>query len=148
MELIVSLGEKNKNMKIQEKKLEKMFILAGIKKENLYNALRQMYPEYLKPDLRKDWSEDNPTRNFCYVVSEFLKCFVLVNSSPYSLIVPGDNYKHYFVVDNGNIIDLTAEQFLDYSIIEYQEAKKSHFMNPSPSKRAKKLAKLMKYDID
>lgn len=133
-------------MRIAKKKLDEMFALSGVKKDDLYDALRKMGPVDLKPALRKDWSVENPTRNFCYVVSEFVQNFVLPGSTAYSLIVPGDDYKHYYVVDNsGHVIDLTAEQFPDYSIIDYQAAKKAHFMHPSPSKRARKLAGLMGY---
>ena len=60
-------------MRISEDRLQLMFKFAGIKKSILHNALLQMGRKHLKSKLFKDnWSEDNPTKNYCYVIAEFV----------------------------------------------------------------------------
>jgi hypothetical protein len=39
---------------------------AGVSRELLHRALRELGPTVLKPGLRVAWSSDNPTKNFCY----------------------------------------------------------------------------------
>lgn len=122
-----------------------MFDYAGVDRQQLYAALRIMANEgALKPAAKKTWTPENPTRNFCYVVSEWLHVYRSpAGTRAYSLVVPGDDYKHYFVRwPEGTIVDLTAEQFPDYSLIDYTQAKRASFMM-SPSKRAGRLHDLM-----
>ena len=60
-------------MRISEDKLQSMFRLAGIEKEKLHEALIKMGKKHLKTKAMKDnWSEDNPTKNYCYVIAEFV----------------------------------------------------------------------------
>ncbi len=134
-------------MKIDSKKSKKMFEIAGVDREKLFSCLIKMTAKpynCLKPAAKKSWSPENPTRNYCYVVSEwYLNYKAPKGSIAYSLVVPGDDYKHYFIMHpskefgvTGDIVDLTSEQFDDYSLVDYSKGKKAHFMYPSPSKRA------------
>ena len=119
-----------------------MFDLVNVDREQLHKALRGMAIDHLKPKLRKEWHFTNPTKNFCYVVSEWLFHYVLPEgSTAYRLQIPGYDVKHYFCrLPNKKVIDLTAEQFDDYENVLYENAKKATFMYPSPSKRARVLA--------
>jgi hypothetical protein len=128
--------------------LDTMFLKAGVTKEDMYDALRSMGPKELKPPLRKEWSPENPTRNFCYVIAEFVLNYCApAGSKAYSLEIPGDLAKHYYVVTPlGGILDLAAEQFADYGVVDYKAGKKTHFQHPSPSRRARLLAELLGYD--
>ena len=132
-------------MKIPIEVSEAMFKHAGVNRTDLHNALRQMGPKYLKGALKKQWSPDNPTRNFCYVVSEWVIAYKApAGSFAFRLPIPGDDAKHYFVRwADGTIVDLTAEQFDKWELVDYAVAKKASFMYPSPSNRAKVLNQLM-----
>ncbi|MFM7855682.1 MAG: hypothetical protein ACKO96_28070, partial [Flammeovirgaceae bacterium] len=94
----------------------------------------------------------NPTRNFCYVVSEFVYHYIAPRGSkPYGLRIEGDASLHRFVKwPDGTIVDLTCDQFPDYSLVRYENAKITPFMPVSgksqPSKRAKHLAQLMGFE--
>lgn len=129
-----------------------MFAQAGVNRERLLDALRQMGKKHLKKKSFKDiWSEKNPTRNYCYVVSEFVYYYLAPNGTvPYALVVPGDEGLHRFLKYpedyDPHIIDLTCDQFSDYSLIDYSKAKVCYFLQTActgPSKRARILAELM-----
>lgn len=134
--------------KIDAQILNRMFQFSGVDKAELYAALRKMGKAELKPDLRDEWTPENPTRNFCYVIAEFVHKFIApANSQAFRLKVEGDIAEHWFIRwPNGALVDLAAEQFEDYSKIHYENAKKAKFMHPSPSRRARKLAELMGID--
>lgn len=61
-----------------------------------------------------------------------------------TLVVPGDDTLHRFVKwQDGSIIDLTCDQFDDYSLLDYTQAKPRMFLQTGgrgPSKRARELA--------
>lgn len=131
-----------------------MFQAAGITKDALYAALRTMGPKALKPAFRSGWSEENPTFCSCYFVSEFAYFYLAPKGTkPYSVKVPGDPGTHRFLMwPNGQIIDLTAEQFPDYELVKsvYPNAKVTMFMQTGckgPSERAKDLADLLGYNV-
>lgn len=135
-------------MKVSQDKLNKMFEIAGISKESLYGALRTMGVKNLKSFMRPGWTEDNPSWGYCYVVSEMVYWYASPEATkPYSMKVPGDPGTHRFLRwPDGEIIDLTCEQFPDYSLVDYSTAKISYFMQTGckgPSKRAKDLASLL-----
>jgi hypothetical protein len=131
-------------MRISADKLDYMFSVAKVEKEVMYTALRVMGAKELKAPLRKEWSTENPTRNFCYVIAEMVLNYCAPGGSAYSLPIQGDQAKHYFVrTYTGTLLDLAAEQFPEYSVVHYEDAKKTHFQFPSPSRRARRLWELM-----
>lgn len=131
--------------RIDQTTLDRMFTIAGIDRHKLYDALRVMGPAELKPHLRSEWSPENPTRNFCYVIAEFVYCYIAPpGSTAHRLKIPGDVADHIFVRwPDRTIADLAADQFADYALVKYDEATKTHFQHPSPSRRARRLAELM-----
>lgn len=89
------------------------------------------------------WSEDNPTLNYCYVISEWVhRYFAPDGSQSFRVEVPGDPYGHRFNVwPDGSIVDLGAEQFGEQEI-PYHEARPFTFMKSGgsqPSWRAQML---------
>lgn len=139
-------------MRIPDGELNKMFILVGISKELLHEALRKMGTYSLKPYMREGWSEVYPTYGYCYVVSEFIYWYVAPKGTkPYSVKVPGDPGTHRFLRwPDTTIIDLTCDQFPNYALVPYEKAKVTPFMQTGckgPSKRAKELAQLLGYDV-
>jgi hypothetical protein len=138
--------------RISEEVLSKMFEVAGIRKEQLHSALIEMGPKFLhSKKMREEYDVNNPTRNFCYVVSEFVFYFIAPSGSKaYGLKIDGDESLHRFVKwPDGTIVDLTCDQFPDYSKVVYENAKVRPFLPVSgkaqPSKRARHLAKLLGY---
>lgn len=140
--------------KIRKDVLQKQFDLAEIDKEELYSALRFMGTKHLKTKkFKEQWSEENPTKNYCYVVAEFLWFYVApTGSKPYSLRVPGDDGLHRFVKwPCGTVIDLSVEQFSNYEDVDYTQARVRYPLQTGctgPSKRARLLASLMGYNED
>ena len=138
-------------MRIKEKELQKMFDKAGVTKAQLHEALKTMGKKHLKTKLMKDaWTMDNPTKNYCYVVSEFVYYYLSPpGSKPYKLAgIPGDDGLHRFIKwPDDTIVDLSVDQFDNYEDVDYSQAKVCYFMtnqyNKGPSKRARILAELM-----
>ena len=99
-------------MRIEEEKLQSMFSLAGIEKEKLHEALIKMGKKHLKTKAMKDnWSEDNPTKNYCYVIAEFVYYYLSPKGSkPFKLPgIPGDDGLHRFIMwPDNKIVDLVS----------------------------------------
>jgi hypothetical protein len=137
----------NPDKRIPLKVSQDMYALAGVNRDVLHDVLRSLAKKHLKPAMRKDWSPENPTRNFCYVVAEWLYTLHLPNGSvgphretAWKLVIPGDTALHYYVRNaDGVMLDLTAEQFLDFDVVNYGQERKATFMYPSPSRRAREL---------
>jgi hypothetical protein len=127
-----------------------IFRKVGIDKDRFYKALRTMGKDGLKTKkMRDEWSKDNPTRNYCYIVSEFIYKYIAPKGVKHLMLkVKGEGATHHFLkwVD-GTIVDLTAEQFgfkLDYS-----KARGSSFFNPPPygaAENTRRFAELMGFE--
>ena len=140
-------------MRITDNEIEKMFKIANLNRKDLLNALIEMGSKFLHNKKMKDEYDINiPTRNFCYVVSEFVYYYIAPEGSkPYGLRIDGDESLHRFLKwPDGEIVDLTCDQFIDYSKVVYDKAKITPFLSVSgkrqPSKRARHLAGLLKYE--
>ena len=118
-----------------------MFEVAGVDRDQLHAVLRSLAKGHLKAALRKHWVPENPTRFFCYAVSEYVWTFLAPpGTHAYSLTIPGEDLKHYFLRwPDGSVVDLTAEQFEDFSLVDYSCGKTARFMYPSPSRRAREI---------
>ena len=143
-------------MKISEERLQEMYKLAGVTKERFHKSLRCMGTQHLKTKLMKEsWSEDNPTKNYCYVIAEFVYYYLSPRGSkPYKLPgIPGDDGLHRFIMwPDYSIVDLAVDQFPNFEDIDYTQAKKCYFMyntqgNPGPSQRTRLLGKLMGFEL-
>jgi len=136
----------NKN-KINPLVVDRMFKKVGVDKEIFYKALKTMGRDGLKTEkMKEEWSEDNPTKNYCYNVSEYI--YKVVGKGKdikhLSVKVEGEDVPHHFIKwDDGTIIDLTAEQFDDYSKIDYSKSYLSGFVGKGISKRTKEFTRLM-----
>lgn len=138
-------------MKVDVSVLNGMFDFAGIDKEKLYDALRKMGTKQLKKEMRAEWKETNPTRCFCYVVSEFVYWYVApVGTKACSVSIKDDPWIHrYLRWPDGTVVDLTAEQFDNYENVNYENGRNRMFLQTGckgPSKRARLLAELMGFD--
>lgn len=139
-------------MRIQEEMLDSMFVQSGVSKARLHEALRTMGPKHLHTaEMRRRWTWDNPTTCYCYVVSEMLYWYVAPDGTkPFKLVVPEDPGLHRFLRwPDGNVVDLTADQFPNYECVDYGKAKVSYFLqvkSQGPSKRALMLASLLGYE--
>ena len=137
--------------KIKTELVDEMFNRVGIDRNNFYECLRELGEDGLKTNqMKEEWSEDNPTRNYCYVVSEFLYNYITPKGTKHlSLRLEGEDYTHHYLeLEDGTIIDLTAEQFDDYSIVDYSKGYSSGFIGKNVSKRTKMFAELMGYELD
>ena len=136
------------NQKINPMVVDRMFRKVGIDKKKFYESLISMGVDGLKTKQMKDeWSIENPTRNYCYVVSEFIyKYLAPKGTKHYSIKIEGEEVTHHFLKwKDGTIIDLTAEQFDDYNKIDYSKSYPSGFIGKGVSKRTKEFARLMGY---
>lgn len=143
-------------MKISEERLQTMYELAGVNKQTLHDALRVMGQKHLKTKLMKEgWTHDNPTKNYCYVIAEFVYYYLSPRGSkPYKLPgIPGDDGLHRFIMwPDYSVVDLAVDQFPNFEDVDYTKAKKCYFMVntfgvPGPSKRTRILAELMGYEL-
>jgi hypothetical protein len=123
-------------MKIPLAVSEAMFKHARVNRDDLHLALKHMAPHYLKGEYLKAWSDGNPTRYFDYVVPEWLVHFrAPAGSFAFRVPVPGQDAKHYFVRwPDGTIVDLTAEQFEHWELVDYAESKKASMPSVASSR--------------
>jgi hypothetical protein len=131
-------------MKISEDKLQKMFSAAGVDKSQLYGALVKLGPKHLKEaQMRKDWDPNNPTKNYCYLIAEFVANYFSPNGyKGMKVMVPGDPYGHRYVLwPDNTIIDLAVEQFDNYEEVDYSKGTYAGFLF-TPSKRCKLLKEI------
>lgn len=110
--------------------IEEMYEYVGIDRTKLRTALKQMGKKYINDkQMREEWTEDNPTRNYCYVVSEMVKFYYLPNSTPYILKdIPGEISNHRYLMCEDKVIDLTQDQYDDISKLDYSKGKGQSFM--------------------
>jgi len=121
-----------------------MFAHAKVDRIDLHAALRQMAGHFLKSPYKDQWSDVNPTRFFDYIVTEWLFHFKAPPGSfPFRVELPFQEAKHYFMRwPDGTIVDLTAEQFSQWELVDYAKAKKASLPN-GPTHRARVLNTLM-----
>lgn len=156
-------------------KCEDVCLMAGVEQPELHDALRTMGKKYLKPEFRDAWTPDRPTKNYCYVVTEFVYWYSIkeLRKRLYGDSWPGNElqsrvrvfhtkspddpsithwfcaYRHYHGFEY--IYDLTADQFDNWNYDIYTKARPGFFIQSGargPSKRAKVLAGLMGYRED
>lgn len=119
------------------------FKRSGIDRGRLHNALRTMGRKHMHKQTM-EWSDENPTRNYCYVVMEWLhRYYAPKGSLMFKVEVPGDEEYHQFNIwPDGAIVDLTCEQFPSKTIVPYLSAQPFTLMQvggPAPSRRAQLL---------
>lgn len=123
------------------------FELAQVDRSLMLAALRTMGREWLHRPRTMQWSSENPTRNYCYVITEWVhRYFAPEGSTTWRVEIPGDDYTHRFNKwPSGRIVDLAAEQFERGLKIPYDAATQFHLLKtggPQPSRRAQMLAHL------
>ena len=117
-------------MRIDQLVLYKMFEKAGVDKHALYDALREYGPAgaHKHKIYQHEWSWKNPTRGYCWVVTQFVLQCVETPNNVYAYKLPvdklpiaGEPKEHWYLKSSdGDWIDLTAEQFGDnWSKIDY-----------------------------
>ncbi len=130
--------------------LDASFARVGFTQEALHAALRSMCPRALKgftaaetAKMRAEWTPANPTRNCCYFTSEMVYWFVApYGSRAMSLRFAGDLHR-YVLWPDGQVVDLTCDQFELFDVALYRDGKPRAFMQtggPGPSRRARQLA--------
>lgn len=118
--------------------LDEMFKIAGIEKESLHKALREMGPDYLVVS-KEDWTPGKPTTGYCYMVSEAIYYNIAPEGARPARLANPDGVSHWFLVYPGEIvIDLTSDQC--EIPFEYKKAEYRSFSSNEISKRAKILA--------
>lgn len=124
-----------------------------IEQEWINDKLRDIGTELIKEEYEDTWCEVNPTRGYCYILSEALFHYVFLNSEPYYIKLSPDE-THWFLKNyDGKVIDYTANQY--GFEIPYQEATKGSFYEGSVktprgkiSQRGYKLAKRLGFIKD
>ena len=132
-------------MKINPSQLQLMYDIIGMDRQRLHWSLKQMGKKHLKSPYKEQWTEDNPTRGYCYVVSEFIYHYfpTRLDKTPMLLKDIPEPGTHRYIKLGEVIIDLTVDQFPDISQVDYTQGKSSPFMwvkGGGPSKRTKLLA--------
>lgn len=113
-----------------------------INMQKLYDALRIMGKEQVMSSYRGKWTSEKPTTGYCYVVAEVVYHYLAPDGSHPFRMETGEGKSHWFIKDSeGNIIDLTADQFDEP--IDYSQAKPANFRTKHISKRGRVLAELL-----
>ena len=88
--------------------------------QDFVNAkLRILGNTLLKNPYKQEWSEDNPTLGYCYVVSEAIFHYGLEGKvTPMVMSFPEGGTHWFLKLEDGSIVDFTHEQFtfgVDYT---------------------------------
>jgi len=124
-------------------------------KERLHRILTFWGPSRLKGKRMKEmWKPERPTINYCYVVTEYAywsfhnygfpaKCWDRnPRFSVHTTKIPSlPGITHWFLreISTGGVIDLTADQFENWEEIDYDNSRKTFFLQTGckgPSFRA------------
>lgn len=105
----------------------------------------------LKPKFRKEWSENNHTRGYCYLLSEVLYHYFpnYINYTPRMVYVGNETHWYLQNDETGEIADFTAQQY-GLPIPYYMGIKRAFFKGAIETERGYisrngyKLHKLMK----
>lgn len=116
-------------------------IYSDITEEKLHDALRKMGEKHLKQPYKTQWTPERPTTGYCYVVTEMVyHCLAPRGSKSY--VLKTEDINHWFIRQpNGQVIDLTADQF-DIPL-QYEKGKPQAFLTKNISKRGQILADLL-----
>jgi hypothetical protein len=141
---LITDSEKNK----EPLSLDEMYDFVGITKDKLWSVLRDMGTDFLTIKSIKDfWTPDLPTTGYCYVVAEFIYCYIAPKGTV-ALVVkveePVEIHHWFLKYPDGTIVDLTKDQFKEFP--DYTKAKKRPFLGKSPSKRTRELAIRLGYE--
>lgn len=94
---------------------------------SLYDILNKLWNrDTCAPRLQKDWNENNRTLGQCSITSFLIQD--IFGGEVYGVPLENKNF-HCFNVIDGNIYDLTSEQFsekLEYTL-NYPQDRKNHF---------------------
>jgi len=140
----ISFSALKKNKQGYETDIIKIFSSILPKKPNLTqkdlnNVLITMNKDFLKGKYKDEWTKENPTKGYCYAVTEFIHYFVNPNTRPYCISYDNGT-THWFLKNTDNeIIDFTSEQFKGQTP-EYDKARPNGFLTDYPSKRACEIA--------
>ena len=103
---------------------------------SLYDALMHVWCEYsCAPRMRDKWSEENITLGQCSITA-FLAQDIF-GGQVFGILMPEGNYHCYNVV-NGNVFDLTSEQFMGEKLSYVnnpEQFRESHFAREEKRKR-------------
>lgn len=111
---------------IDNKDLNKMFVLAGIDKKKLHESLCRLGPPPKKA--KELWNSQRPTTGYCYAVTEVVSYTFKKRNIPHKTfrLAMEDGGSHWFIrlgeKGDGSIIDLTADQ-IDEDF-KYEDAKR------------------------
>lgn len=138
---------------ISIERLDEMFLRANLSREQLHDAYRALGGKLFRNyQFRKMWKPERPSLFQCYITSELIYWYTLAaEASSLSVCtthIPSQpGVVHWFLVHRQKgIIDCTADQFDNYSEIDYTNSRKTFFLQSAcvgPSSRAKLLAQQM-----
>lgn len=96
-------------------------------------------PDLLKPEYRNN---PKPFAGYCYVASEVyyhLRGGKAAGLTP--MCTRHEGSTHWWINDNGEVVDLTAEQF--ETPVDYSKGKGCGFLTKKPSRRAQEVIRRM-----
>ena len=91
--------------------------MINMTKQDVIEKLRALNGEMLKNPYRQQWSADNPSLGYCYIVSEAIFHYIDAEVKAFCISM-GEAGTHWFVKVDGDIVDFTSDQFdtpVDYS---------------------------------
>lgn len=119
-------------------------------KSDVRNKLIQLGSSLLKGNYVNNWSKNNPTYGYCYIVSEALFHYLNEDNIEVYCMNFGHPYgTHWFLKVNNEVIDYTDEQFPFE--VPHEKAKRKGFFKGSVktdkgfiSRRGYEMAKILK----
>lgn len=101
-----------------------------------------MGKKYVNKQYRDEWTSERPTTGYCYIVAEVVYHYLAPKGSKPYVMKTGIDETHWFIKRaDGNIIDLTADQFDEP--VDYTKGKPQNFLTKEISNRGRILADLL-----
>jgi hypothetical protein len=96
---------------------EEMFKLLKISQDKLFKVLLTVGNQYCHSESKDKWSKRNPTRGYCYKLSEVVSFRLKMLKTPHFIYqIKTKNSNHWFVVlEDNSIIDIMMVRGMQYN---------------------------------
>lgn len=116
-----TFSDKPLSLKVLKKRLTYKMFNELPEKTFVHEKLRILGNSLLKAPYKNQWTEDNPSLGYCYVVSEAFYHYSGLEEklTPYVMSFPNGTTHWFLRTPDDKIIDYTADQFpfkVDYSL--------------------------------
>lgn len=95
--------------------------------EYINDKLRELGNCLIRDEYKSLWSEDSPTTGYCYILSEVIYHYTNGDYKIFRFSYDNNTKSHWFLKRNGEVIDMTFNQFDNEDNFDKSEEKETEF---------------------